>query len=439
MFDSLGNKLQSTYKKLTGKGKLSEKDVDEALREIKMALLEADVNYKVVKQFLASVREKALTDEVMKSLTPGQQVIKTVNEEMTKLLGGTASDIKFNSSKPFTILMAGVQGSGKTTSAAKLALYIKTKGKSVALAACDTHRAAAVDQLEILAKQIDCEIYRGNKNEKAQDIAKKAYAKAQNDAIDVLIVDTAGRQHVDKELMDEIAQIKSAVKFDEVYFVVDCMMGQAAVDAAIAFDETVDISGFILSKADSDARAGAALSVSYVTKKPIKFAGTGEKPSDFELFHPDRVAGRILGKGDMLTLIEKAEKLADEESRKKMAKKLADNDFTLDDYLEQIESIAQMGGISQIIGSLPIPKSKLGAINIDEKQLVHTKAIIQSMTKKERANPAIINASRRKRIAAGSGTSVMQVNKLLSGFAQSKKLMKRLKGNKGKFSQFPFM
>lgn len=437
MFDQLGEKLQSTFKKLTGKGKLSEKDIDDALREIKMALLEADVNYKVVKSFLSSVREKALSEDVLKSLTPGQQVIKIVNTEMTKLLGGTASDIKFNASRPFAILMAGVQGSGKTTSTAKLADYIKAKGKSVMLAACDTHRAAAVDQLKILAGEIGVAVY--GEDSKPAVIAATAYAKAKKENIDVLIVDTAGRQHVDEALMAEIAEIKKAVPFDEVYFVVDCMMGQQAVDAAKAFDETVDISGFILSKADSDARAGAALSVSYVTGKPIKFAGTGERTKDFELFHPDRISGRILGMGDILTLIEKAEQVTDAESQNKLAKKMLASGFTLDDYLGQIDGIAKMGGLGQVMNALPIPKGKLGNLDVSEKQLIRTKAIIQSMTKKERANPAILNASRRKRIAAGSGTSVPEVNKLLNGFEQSKKLMKQFKGNKGRFSGFPFM
>ncbi len=438
MFDQLGEKLQTAFKKLTGKGKLSEKDIDDALREIKMALLEADVNYKVVKNFLASVREAALSEDVLKSLTPGQQVVKIVNAEMVKLLGGTASDIKFNASRPFAILMAGVQGSGKTTSTAKLAAYVKAKGKTVLLAACDTHRAAAVDQLKILGAEIGVDVY-AEKGTTPAVIAASAYKQAKKDNIDVLIVDTAGRQHVDETLMAEIADIKKAVPFEEVYFVVDCMMGQQAVDAALAFDAAAAISGFVLSKADSDARAGAALSVSYVTGKPVKFAGTGEKIKDFELFHPDRIAGRILGMGDMLTLIEKAEQLTDAESQKKLAKKMMSNDFTLEDYLEQIDGIAKMGGLEQVLGALPIPKAKIGSLDVGEKQLVRTKAIIQSMTKKERANPAVLNASRRKRIAAGSGTSVAEVNKLLNGFEQSKKMMKQFKGNKGRFSGFPFM
>ncbi len=431
-------KTQSTFKKLTGKGKLGEKDIDDALREIKMALLEADVNYKVVKNFLASIREQALCEDVLKSLTPGQQVIKIVNAEMVKLLGKTASDIKFNASRPFAILMAGVQGSGKTTSTAKLAAYVKAKGKTVLLAACDTRRAAAVDQLKILAQEAGVEVY-GEKDANPAVIAASAWAKAKKDGIDVLIVDTAGRQHVDEALMAEIADIGKAVPFDEVYFVIDCMMGQQAVDAAAAFDEAVAISGFILSKADSDARAGAALSVSFVTGKPVKFAGTGEKIKDFELFHPDRIANRILGMGDILSLIEKAEQLTDAESQKKLAKKMMNSGFTLEDYLEQIDGIAKMGGLGQVIGSLPIPKAKLGNMDVGEKQLMRTKAIIQSMTKKERANPAMLNASRRKRIAAGSGTTVAEVNKLLNGFEQSKKMMKQFKGNKGKFSGFPFM
>lgn len=439
MFDSLGNRLQATFKKLGSKGKLSEKDIDEALREIRMALLEGDVNFKVVKSFLADVKQQALEEEVLKSLTPAQQVIKIVNRQLCKLLGGKTVDLRIDGKMPAVILLAGVQGSGKTTSAAKLANFLKGKGKKVLLAACDMQRAAAVSQLKILGEEIGVNVFTSSGN--AVDVAKEALQEAKHGGYEILIVDTAGRQHVNDELMDEITSINEAVNPCEVLFVVDCMMGQVAVDAASAFDERLSITGFILSKADSDARGGAALSVSYITQKPIKFAGTGEKVGAFEVFHPDRMAGRILGMGDMLSLIEKTEKLADLEEQQKLAKKITKNELTLEDYLTQLEQMQQMGGINELMSALP-GGNKLGKINVDEKQLLHTKAIIQSMTLKERKNPQIINASRRKRIAAGSGTSVTEVNKLLNGFNQAKKMMKRFTtGNKRKYSKmnFPFM
>lgn len=439
MFDSLGDRLQFTFKKLGAKGKLSEKDIDEALREIRMALLEGDVNFKVVKSFLADVKEQAMSEEVLKSLTPSQQVIKIVNKQLCKLLGSKTVDLKLDGKMPAVILLAGVQGSGKTTSAAKLANFLKDKGKKVLLAACDMQRAAAVSQLKILGEEIGVNVF--TSEGQAVEVAKEALNEARKGGYEVLIVDTAGRQHVNDELMDEITAINAAVNPCEVLFVVDCMMGQVAVDAASAFDERLSITGFILSKADSDARGGAALSVSYITKKPIKFAGTGEKVSAFEVFHPDRMSGRILGMGDMLSLIEKTEKLTNAEEQQKLAKKISKNEFTLEDYLAQIEQMQQMGGINELMASLP-GASKLGKVNVDEKQFVHTKAIIQSMTVKERKNPQIINASRRRRIAQGSGTTVTEVNKLLNGFAQAKKMMKRFtSGNKRKHSgmNFPFM
>lgn len=439
MFDQLSDKLQNTFKKLTGKGKLSAKDIDDSLREIRMALLEADVNYKVVKGFLAQVREKALDEEVMKSLTPGQQVIKVVNEELTGLLGGETKELKLTAKMPSVILLAGVQGSGKTTSAAKLAAYLKDKNKKVMLAACDLQRAAAVSQLKILGEKIGVPVYSAEGTD-AVGAAREAVAAARKSGCEVLIVDTAGRQHVDSALMGEIAAIHDATDPDEVLFVIDCMMGQLAVDAASAFNERIAITGFILSKADSDARGGAALSVSYITGRPVKFTGTGEKPSDFEVFHPDRIASRILGRGDVLTLIEKAQAAVDSDKQAALAKKMARNAFTLQDYLEQMESMADMGGIQSMLESLP-GAYRPGSLNIDEKQLAHTKAIIQSMTEKERNNPKILNAGRRRRIAAGSGTTVADVNRLVNGFEQSKKMIKQFSGNKRKFGgkNFPFM
>ncbi len=438
MFDSLGEKIQGAFKKLGAKGKLSEKDIDEALRDIRMALLEADVNFKVVKSFLADIKKEALSEEVTKSLTPSQQVIKIVDRNLCKLLGSKASELKLSSHFPAVILLVGVQGSGKTTSAAKLAFHLKEKGKKVLLAACDMQRAAAVHQLKVLGDQIGVNVFTWEGS--AIDAAQNALDFAKRNGYEILIVDTAGRQHVDDELMDEITAIDKIVQPSEVLFVVDCMMGQIAVDAAAAFDERLNITGFILSKADSDARGGAALSVSYITGKPIKFAGTGEKTSAFEVFYPDRMASRILGMGDMLSLIEKAEKIADAKEQEKLAKKLVKNTFDLEDYLQQIEQMQQMGGINELLQSIP-GGAKLGAVNVDEKQFARTKAIIQSMTVKERKNPAIINGSRRKRIAAGSGTQVSDVNRLLNGFAQAKKMMKQFSGNKRKHSKmnFPFI
>ena len=439
MFDSLSEKLQGAFRKLGGKGKLSEKDIDEALRDIRMALLEADVNYKVVKGFLADIKEEAMTEEVLRSLTPSQQVIKIVNSNLVKLLGKRSSDLKLDGKMPAVILLAGVQGSGKTTSAAKLASYLKQKGRKVMLAACDMQRAAAVSQLKILGEEIGVFVYTSEGT--AVDVAREALDYSRKNGYEILIVDTAGRQHVNDELMDEIVAVSETVEPSEVLFVVDCMMGQAAVDAASAFDERLSVTGFILSKADSDARGGAALSVSYITGKPIKFAGTGEKVTAFEQFHPDRMASRILGMGDVLTLIEKAEKLTSAEEQKALAKKMTSNQITLEDYLDQMEQMQQMGGISEMLSALP-GASKLGNLNVDERQMAHTKAIILSMTPKERQNPSIINASRRRRIAAGSGTTVTEVNRLLNGFEQAKKMMKRLSGAKGKKrfgSGFPFM
>lgn len=439
MFDSLSEKLQGAFRKLGGKGKLSEKDIDEALRDIRMALLEADVNYKVVKSFLADIKEEAMTEEVLRSLTPSQQVIKIVNSNLVKLLGKRSSDLKLDGKMPAVILLAGVQGSGKTTSAAKLASYLKQKGRKVMLAACDMQRAAAVSQLKILGEEIGVFVYTSEGT--AVDVAREALDYSRKNGYEILIVDTAGRQHVNDELMDEIVAVSEKVEPSEVLFVVDCMMGQAAVDAASAFDERLSVTGFILSKADSDARGGAALSVSYITGKPIKFAGTGEKVTAFEQFHPDRMASRILGMGDVLTLIEKAERLTSAEEQKALAKKMTSNQITLEDYLDQMEQMQQMGGISEMLSALP-GASKLGNLNVDERQMAHTKAIILSMTPKERQNPSIINASRRRRIAAGSGTTVTEVNRLLNGFEQAKKMMKRLSGAKGKKrfgSGFPFM
>lgn len=439
MFDQLSDKFSQAFKKLRGKGKLSEKDIDETLREIRLFLLEADVNYKVVKGFISSLKEKCMGSEVLESLTPAQSIIKIVNEELTLLLGGTKRDINFVSNDITVVMVVGVQGSGKTTSIGKMANYFKNKGKKVVLAACDTHRMAAVDQLKILGEKAGIDVF--YEDISPEKIAKKALKFAKDKGADLLIVDTAGRQHVDDEMMKEAVKIKEAVNPNEILFVIDAMMGQQALDAANAFNENLDVSGFILSKLDSDARGGSALSVSYVTGKPIKYSGTGEKMEDFEPFHPDRVSSRILGLGDMLTLIEKAQTTFDEEKALKMQKKLQKNDFTLDDFLDQIEQLNNMGGISSILSMLPGAAGKqLKGMNFDEKQLVKQKAIIQSMTLKERQNPSIINANRRRRIANGSATKVSDVNKLLNGFEQSRKLLKQVgKGKNLKNMKFPFM
>ncbi len=440
MFQALGDKLQETFKKLRGKGKLTEKDIDAALREIRMSLLEADANYKVVKTFAKNLKEKCMGEEVLKSLTPGQQVIKIVNNELIDLLGGESRDINFSSTPPTVIMVVGVQGSGKTTSIGKMGNYFKNKkNKKVVFVACDIHRAAAVDQLKILGEGLDIEVFSLDSKD-AGKIAKKGVEYAKSKGADIVIVDTAGRQHVDSEMMEEAVKVKKVINPDETLFVIDSLMGQQAVDAAKAFDENLEITGFILSKLDSDARGGAALSVTYITNKPIKFSAFGEKMEDFEPFHPDRVASRILGMGDVLSLIEKAESVYNEEEAKKMEAKLRKNSFTLEDFLDQMESMSKMGGIESILSMLP-GAGKLKNLSIDERELVRQKAIIQSMTVKERQNPSIINASRRKRIAAGSGTKVSDVNKLLTGFEQSKKMMKQLNSGKMRLPKmkFPFM
>lgn len=442
MFEALGDKLQETFKKLRGKGKLTEKDINAAMREIRMSLLEADVNYRVVKSFTNSIKEKCMGEEVLKSLTPGQQVVKIVNGELIELLGGENKDLNYSSSGSTVVMIVGVQGSGKTTSIGKLGNYYKNKkGKRVLFVACDIHRAAAVDQLKVLGGELDIEVFH-LEGESAEKIAEEGVKMGRAKGYDIIIVDTAGRQHVDEEMMQEAVRVREAISPDETLFVIDSLMGQQAVDAAKAFDENLEITGFILSKLDSDARGGAALSVTYITQKPIKFSAFGEKMEDFEPFHPDRVASRILGMGDVLSLIEKAESVYDEEQAKKLEQKMRKNAFTLEDFLDQMEAMNKMGGIEGILSMLP-GAGKLKNLNVNEKDLVRQKAIIQSMTIKERQNPSIINASRRKRIAAGSGTRVSDVNKLLQGFEASRKMMKQL--NSGRFRmpgmgrKFPFM
>lgn len=440
-FEGISTKLQSVFKKLTGKGRLSEKDVKEAMREIKLALLEADVNFVVVKDFVKKVTERAVGADVLESLTPGQQIIKIVNEELTALMGSTNAKLDFGSTKPAVILMAGLQGAGKTTMCGKLSLLLKKQyGKNPLLCACDIYRPAAIDQLKVVGEKAGVPVFEKGKTDPVQ-VATEALEYARRNFYDVLIVDTAGRLHIDSDMMEELVRIKEAVNPAEILLVIDSMTGQDAVNAAKAFHETVPLTGVILTKLDGDTRGGAALSVKAVTGKPIKFAGIGEKLTDIEPFHPDRMASRILGMGDMLTLIEKAQQAFDEKKAVELEKKVRTASFDLNDYLEQMDQMQSMGSMEDILKMIP-GASKLGNVQIDEKAVARTKAIILSMTKAERSNPDLLNASRRKRIAKGSGTSVQEVNRLMNQFNQSKQLMKQLTGKgmkkMGRRGGFPF-
>lgn len=429
--DSLKDRLSEIFKNLKRKGKLSEGDVKTAMREIRMALLEADVNYKVAKDFVASVSEKAVGNEVLESLTPGQQVIKIVNEELCALMGGANEKINFSDNPPTVIMLCGLQGAGKTTTCAKLAGYLKKQGKRPMLAACDIYRPAAVKQLITVGSSFEVPVYSEENSKDAAAIAEHALANAKKELCDVLILDTAGRLHIDTELMDELRRIKERLNPKEILLVLDAMTGQDALNSASAFNEALDISGLIITKLDGDARGGSVLSVRAVTGKPVKFIGTGEKLSELEPFHPDRMASRILGMGDVLSLIEKAEQAIDIKKAEELEKKLLNETFTFEDYLEQLDQIRNMGPIENMLAMVPGVDSKaLKNVNIDEKQFDRTKAIILSMTLKERRNPAIINFSRKKRIAAGSGTDVSAVNNLLKQFEAMKKMMKQFKGGK---------
>lgn len=440
-FEGISTKLQSVFKKLTGKGRLSEKDVKEAMREIKLALLEADVNFVVVKDFVKKVTERAVGADVLESLTPGQQIIKIVNEELTALMGSTNAKLDFGSTKPAVILMAGLQGAGKTTMCGKLSLLLKKQyGKNPLLCACDIYRPAAIDQLKVVGAKAGVPVFEKGKTDPVQ-VATEALEYARRNFYDVLIVDTAGRLHIDSDMMEELVRIKEAVHPAEILLVIDSMTGQDAVNAAKAFHETVPLTGVILTKLDGDTRGGAALSVKAVTGKPIKFAGIGEKLTDIEPFHPDRMASRILGMGDMLTLIEKAQQAFDEKKAVELEKKVRTASFDLNDYLEQMDQMQSMGSMEDILKMIP-GASKLGNVQIDEKAVARTKAIVLSMTREERSNPDLLNASRRKRIAKGSGTSVQEVNRLMNQFNQSKQLMKQLTGKgmkkMGRRGGFPF-
>lgn len=428
IFESLSEKLQNVFKKLKGKGKLSEKDVKKAMREVKLALLEADVNFKVVKKFINRVTERAVGQEVMKSLTPGQQVIKIVRDELTDLMGKTNSQINYSPGGITVILLVGLQGAGKTTTAGKLAYRIKKEGHYPLLVAADVYRPAAVKQLQVVGEKADVPVFTMGEKNNPVDIVKTSISFAKNNGRDVVLVDTAGRLHIDEAMMEELHEMKKAVHPHEILLVVDAMTGQDAVNVAESFNEKLGIDGVILTKLDGDTRGGAAISVKAVTQCPIKFVGTGEKLEEIEPFYPDRMASRILGMGDVLSLIEKAEQTIDKEKALQMGQKLRSQEFTFEDFLDQLEQVKKMGPINQLLEMIPgFNKNKLKGLNVDDKELDKIQAIINSMTKEERRNPSIINGSRRRRIAKGSGTSVQDVNRLIKQFNQTKKIIKKFK------------
>jgi len=427
-FEGLADKLQLTMKKLRGAGKLTENDIKEAMREVRMALLEADVNFKVAKDFVQKVSERAMGAEILGSLTPGQQVIKIVNDELTTLMGSTASKLVFSSKPPTIIMMVGLQGAGKTTTCGKLALHLKKQGKKPLLVACDIYRPAAIKQLEVVAEKVGVHAFSMGDQKSPTEITKEALNYAFNHLNDVVIIDTAGRLHINEELMDELADIKTNIKPHEILLVVDAMTGQDAVNVAQSFNEKLGLDGVILTKLDGDTRGGAALSVKAVTGKPIKFSGVGEKLDEFEPFHPERMASRILGMGDVLSLIEKAQVNFDEQKAMDLEKKIRKSQFTMEDFLEQLQQMKKMGPLSSLIDMIPGAAQKLKGATIDEREFVKTEAVICSMTRKERLKPELLNASRRKRIAAGSGTQVQDVNKVIKNFEQMQKMMKQLGG-----------
>ena len=446
MFASLSEKLSEAFKKFRNKGKLTEADVRTGMREVKMALLEADVNFKVVKEFTKKVTERAVGTEVLESLLPAQQIVKIVNEELTELMGGSQSKLTIASNPPTVIMMVGLQGAGKTTHAAKLAAMYKKQGKRPLLVACDVYRPAAIRQLQILGEQIGVPVYSEGIDVSPVTIAKNGLAYAKKNFCDMVFIDTAGRLHIDEALMGELQSIKAETSPTEILLTVDSMIGQDAVNVAEKFNEMLDITGVILTKLDGDTRGGAALSVRYVTGKPIKFIGVGEKIDAIEPFYPDRMASRILGMGDVLTLIDKAQAAYDEKQAEELERKIREQSFTLDDYLDQFAQIKNMGSMEQLLGMMPgVNASALKDAKIDEKAVARTEAIIKSMTPRERAKPDILNYSRRKRIAEGSGTSIEDVNRLLKQFEQTKKLMKQFSsagkfkgGRKKKGMKFPF-
>ncbi|MBE6068244.1 MAG: signal recognition particle protein [Clostridium lundense] len=449
-FEGLASKLQETLKKLKGKGKLTEKDIKEAMREVKLALLEADVNYKIVKDFVKKVSEKSMGNEVLESLTPGQQVIKIVNEELVELMGTTESQINFAQNNITVIMLVGLQGAGKTTLAGKLALQLKKKNKKPLLAACDIYRPAAIKQLQVVGKQIDIPVFSLGDKVSPIDISKAAIKHAKDNNLNVVIIDTAGRLHIDEDLMKELQDVKEGVNPDEILLVVDSMTGQDAVNVAESFNSKLDVTGVVLTKLDGDTRGGAALSIKAITGKPIKFVGIGEKMNDFEVFHPDRMASRILGMGDVLTLIEKAQQAIDEKEAEKLGNRLMNQEFNLEDFQQAMQQMKNLGPLNKIVEMIPgISTKELQGVDLSqgEKELKKTEAIIGSMTIKERRNPSLVSSSssRKKRIASGSGTTIQDINKLLKQFEEMKKMMKQMKGmqkgfkkKKGLFGKLPF-
>ena len=446
-FESLSDKLQNVFKNLRGKGRLSEADVKASLKEVKMALLEADVSFKVVKQFIKAVEERAIGADVMNSLTPGQQVIKSVHEELIRLMGSETTELKLNNSGITVLMMMGLQGAGKTTTAAKLAGKLKAKGKRPLLVACDVYRPAAIKQLQVNGEKQGVEVFTMGENQKPVNIAKGAYEYARKNGFNVVILDTAGRLHIDEDMMKELQEIRENLQIDQTLLTVDAMTGQDAVNVATAFEEKIGIDGVILTKLDGDTRGGAALSIKAVTGKPILYVGMGEKLSDLEQFYPDRMASRILGMGDVLTLIEKAQETVDEEKAKAMTQKLKKAQFGFDDYLESMNQMKKMGGLSSVLAMMPGLGSQMKGIEdaIDEKKMARTEAIILSMTPKERSNPEILNPSRKHRIARGAGVDIAEVNRLVKQFEQMRKMMKQMPGmmGGGKFGKrgrfkFPF-
>ena len=448
-FEGLAEKLQGTLKKLRGKGKLNEKDIKEAMREVKLALLEADVNYKVVKKFVKNVSEKCVGGDVLESLTPGQQVVKIVNDELTELMGGSESKINFESVGPTVIMLVGLQGAGKTTMCGKLALELRKNNKKPLLVACDIYRPAAIKQLQVVGKQIDIPVFSMGDKVSPVDISKAAIKQARENGNNVVIIDTAGRLHIDEDLMQELKDVKEAVNPNEILLVVDSMTGQDAVNVAESFNNELDVSGVILTKLDGDTRGGAALSIRSITEKPIKFVGVGEKMNDFEVFHPERMASRILGMGDVLSLIEKAQEAIDEKEAGDLAKKMMGSELNFEDYLTAMSQMKKLGPLNKIMEMIPGVDSKaLGQIDMEkgEKQMAKIEAIIYSMTIKERRNPSLVisSSSRKKRIALGAGTTIQEVNKLIKGYEMMKKNMKQFKSltkksKKGLFGKMPFM
>jgi len=431
VFDTLSERLQGALGDVRSRGKLTEDDVKKAMRQVRLALLEADVNFRVVKQFTDAVRDRALGEQVLESLNPGQQVVKIVNDELAALMGGSGRELAFAKQGPTVILMAGLQGSGKTTACAKLARHLREEhGMDVALAACDVYRPAAVDQLVKVGSQAGATVYEQGTGRDPVDIAEWALDQAKQDRRDALVVDTSGRLHVDEELMRELAEVKRRVKPHDVLLVVDAMTGQDAVNVAEQFAETAQFDGVVLTKLDGDARGGAALSVRAVTGKPVLYASTGEKLGDFERFHPDRMAQRILGMGDVMTLVEKAERQIDERQAQELERKIRKEQFTLDDFLEQMQQVRRMGPLTSLLKMMPGVSSQLGNLNVNERELDRVQAIIQSMTRAERRDPSIIDGSRRRRIARGSGTSVQAVSQLVKQFSQMKKLMRQISRGK---------